>query len=1113
MSDEQMNNAQADILIVDDKPASVRLLIEILGRRGYTVRSASDGPQALLAARKQAPDLILLDVMLPGMSGYEVCQKLKADEATRDIPVIFISALAQEFDKVKGFSVGGVDYIPKPFHMQEVLARVRSHVALYKLQEELEGRNADLQREIAVRRQAEAALCISQERYQMATQVAGVGVWDWNLQTGDFYLDSNLKAFLGYTDEEIPNDPAIWMGYVHPDDRQPALETLQAYLDGQTPAYTFEYRMLHKDGSVRWFLTRGTAIRDEHGQTIRLVGTDMDITERMQAKQALERQLTLETIIATHASRLINLGVDKLDDEIRELLSALGMPSSVDGIFVLVFDSQGQKVEKHYEWLSGGQRLETELMQNVSLASVPWALERLSRFEPIICEDVRDLPPQADREREILQAFSIQAFLVIPLIVQNELVGCYGYHSAQPGTGWTVEDVSLLRLLGHILSNVIDRRRTEARLHKLSQAIEQSPSPVVITDMKGNIEYVNHAFTQVTGYTAVEVLGRNPRLLKSGVHSAEFYADLWNTIASGRDWRSELVNRRKNGELYWEMASISPLRNAAGEITHFIKVAEDITRRKEAEDSLRELQLHYQALFERAPLGIALTTPEGRILATNESLLEITGYTQAELLSINVRQVYQNLEDRARFLERLHTEGFVPHYGVQMKRKDGTPYYANLHGSLIKRDDEDVVLTVVEDVTERVHFEAALERHNRALQALHQVSLNIGSELKMPALLRNIMERAVALLDADRGGGIYMYDPDENVLRLVEGTGINADRVGFVLQANEGMAGQVFQRGNPLVVNDYTHWKGRATVLVSSPPSAVMGVPLLLDGQVIGVLGLIANSHRRTFAAEDVQLAELFAAQVGVTIKNARLYEQAQHEIAERRQAEAALRNEIAQRVQAEGQIKAALAEKETLLKELHHRVKNNLQVISTLLDLQAGATHDDQVRVAFEESQQRIQAMAGIHEQLYRSQDLARVDMAAYVDKLVAELHRSYATPAVDFELKVLDVALDVDQAIPCGLIINELVSNTLKHAFPAREIRDGKISVTLRPSSPGHGKMELIVSDNGVGLPADFDLETLDTLGLTMVCLLAGQLEGNLEFDTQARGGTTFKVIFGIR
>jgi PAS domain S-box-containing protein len=1112
MSDEGRNNGRAELLIVDDQQGSLRPLIEVLGGQGYAVRPARDGQQALLAARNQAPDLILLDVMLPDMSGYEVCQQLKAEPATRHIPVILVSPLAQEFDKVKCFSVGAVDFVTKPFHIEEVLARVQTHVAYHKLQKELEGRNADLQREIAVRKQTEAALRASQERYQMATRAAGVGVWDWNLQTGDFYLDPNLKALLNYSDEEIPNDPTTWLSHVHPDDRQPALEAIQAYLDGQTPGYRFEYRMLHKDGSVRWFLTRGMGIRDEHGQAIRLLGTDMDTTERVQAKQALECQLTRETIIATYASRLINLGIDELDDEIEAMLRALGESSSVDGMFVLVWGSQGQQVEKHYEWVAGGRQLKAEVLQGLPLASMRWTMERLNRFEPIICEDVSDLPPEADREREILQALSIRAYLAIPLIVKNELVGCFGYHSAQPGTGWAVEDISLLRLLGHVLSNVVDRRRMGERLRKLSQAVEQSPSSVVILDIEGTIEYVNHAFTQVTGYGAAEVVGRNPDFLRSGVHPAALYADLRDTIMSGREWRHELVNKRKNGELYWEMASISPLRNAAGETTHFIKVAEDITQRKHAEDSLRELQIYYQAIFERAPLGVGLTTPEGHILAANEALAGITGYTQTELLSINIRQLYQDVKQRARLLERLQTEGFVPDYGVQMKRKDGAPYYANLHASLIKQDGGDVLVTLIEDVTQRVHSGAALERHNRALQALHQVSLNIGSELEMPALLRNIMEQAVALLDADRGGGIYMYDAGEDVLRLVEGTGINEGRVGFTMQVHEGMAGRVFASGAPLIINDYTHWPGRAAVFVASPPSAVMGVPFLSEGCVIGVLGLFANSARRTFSAEDVQVAELFAAQVGVAIRNARLYEQARHEIAERRQAEAALNAEISQRVQAEEQIKAALAEKETLLKELHHRVKNNLQVISTMLDLQADATRNERVRVAFEESQQRIQAMAGIHEQLYRSRDLARVEMAAYVDNLVADLQRSYAAPAVDFEIHVSELALDVEQATSCGLIINELVSNSLKHAFPARETGRGKISVTLGASGPEDGQMQLIVSDTGVGLPASFDLETLDSLGLTMVRLLADQLEGHLEYDAQSRAGATFKVAFQL-
>ncbi|MEJ2559283.1 MAG: PAS domain S-box protein, partial [Anaerolineae bacterium] len=619
MIDEQGGLSQADILIVDDEPESLRLLIDILNKQGYETRPATDGLQALSAARLAPPDLILLDVMMPAMSGYEVCQALKTDEATRDIPVIFISALTGVSDKVRGFAVGGADYVAKPFQPPEVLARVETHLALRRMHQRLAEQNARMQQLIS---------------------------------------------------------------------------------------------------------------------------------ERVRAEQALERQLALETIAATHASRFINLGIGKLDDEINDLLSALGKSSSVDGIFVLVFDSHQQQVEKHYQWFSRGRRPDRGLIRGLPLEAIPWTMERLSRFETIICEDVRDLPPEADWEREFLQAISVRSFLVIPLVVKNELVGCYGYHSAQPGTEWAVEDISLLRLLGHILSNVIDRRRTEERLRKLSQAVEQSPGPIV----------------------------------------------------SGQDWRSELVNRRKNGELYWEMSSISPLRNAAGEITHFIKVAEDITPRKEAEDSLRELQLYYQVLFERAPLGIVLTTVQGQVLAVNQAWSQITGYTQAEFSGLSASEMYQDPQDRERLLHRLRTEGFVPDYGVQLKRKNGTPYYANLHSSLIKRDDEDVVLTMVEDVTERRQFEEVLKKHNRALQALHQVSLEIGSELKMPILLHSIMEQAVALLDADRGGGIYMYEADENVLRLVEGTGINADRVGFVLQLNEGMAGQVFRSGNPLIV-------------------------------------------------------------------------------------------------------------------------------------------------------------------------------------------------------------------------------------------------------------------------------------------------------------------------
>jgi signal transduction histidine kinase len=156
----------ADILVVDDTPDNLRLLLGILGEQGYNVRPASDGAYAISTAQANPPDLILLDIKMPGMNGYEVCERLKADERTSDIPVIFISALNDTFDKVKGFAIGAVDYISKPFQAEEVLARVKTHVSVWRLQHELRERNAQLQQELAWREQAEGELRVLNQQLQ-----------------------------------------------------------------------------------------------------------------------------------------------------------------------------------------------------------------------------------------------------------------------------------------------------------------------------------------------------------------------------------------------------------------------------------------------------------------------------------------------------------------------------------------------------------------------------------------------------------------------------------------------------------------------------------------------------------------------------------------------------------------------------------------------------------------------------------------------------------------------------------------------------------------------------------------------------------------------------------
>jgi len=217
---------------------------------------------------------------------------------------------------------------------------------------------------------------------------------------------------------------------------------------------------------------------------------------------------------------------------------------------------------------------------------------------------------------------------------------------------------------------------------------------------------------------------------------------------------------------------------------------------------------------------------------------------------------------------------------------------------------------------------------------------------------------------------------------------------------------------------------------------------------------------------------------------------------------------DITERKQAEAQLQASLREKEMLLREIHHRVKNNLQVVSSLLALQADSVADPQTCQMFQDSRSRIRAMSLIHERLYRAKNLANIDAGDYVRDLVAHLFSIYASPArvIRSYVRVDDLALSIDTAIPCGLLLTELVSNVLKHAYPPEWGLEGKIDVELRAAEKGW--LTLTVGDDGVGLPTDLDLKQAQSLGLQLVNLLVGQIKGTVELDRSA--GTIFRITF---
>ena len=220
------------------------------------------------------------------------------------------------------------------------------------------------------------------------------------------------------------------------------------------------------------------------------------------------------------------------------------------------------------------------------------------------------------------------------------------------------------------------------------------------------------------------------------------------------------------------------------------------------------------------------------------------------------------------------------------------------------------------------------------------------------------------------------------------------------------------------------------------------------------------------------------------------------------------LSGENAQRRRAEEMLRHSLTEKEILLKEIHHRVKNNLQIISSLLNLQADSIMDQQAREVFKESQYRVKSMALIHEKLYGSASLSRIDFGEYTRSLTASLFRSYAVnlPGVEMRVDIDSIFLGIETAIPCGLIINECMTNSCKYAFPGG--RGGEILVRLKERE---GSYVLTVSDSGIGFPDKLDFRSTNTLGLHLVNILTAQLGGTIRLNRES--GTSFTLEFGAK
>ena len=477
--------------------------------------------------------------------------------------------------------------------------------------------------------------------------------------------------------------------------------------------------------------------------------------------------------------------------------------------------------------------------------------------------------------------------------------------------------------------DVTQRRQAEEQLRKLSSAIQQSPSTVMITDVEGRIEFVNPRFNEVTGYDRAEVVGQNPRLSKSGQHPPEFYQELWQTILAGQVWRGELINRSKAGNLYWELASIAPIKDPAGRITHFVKVSEDITEHKQVElelaryrDHLEELvnertaqlnqtyrklqqsEENFKALANNAQDGFAVISGAEQIVYVNPRCGQLVGYSIEELLNCTVKDLLPPAEYPTisrRYRRRLAGQTVINQYQTALRHKRGQLVPVDLTAARTTWYGQPAIVASFRDITARKQAEAELQQRHQELQALQRASATISSSLELTDVLEKVTREMADLLQVE-SCHFSRWDHHHNTLH------------GLARYAPAGWQGD---DPEPAVyyLADYplTHHvlvTGQPAQLTSSQPDidpaeraymergrikTLLMLPLIYQDQTMGLVELEDSRVERTFSEHDIQLAQTFTDQAAVAIQNARLYEQARQEIAERERVQVELEHSEAQ--------------------------------------------------------------------------------------------------------------------------------------------------------------------------------------------------------------------------
>jgi PAS domain S-box-containing protein len=631
-------------------------------------------------------------------------------------------------------------------------------------------------------------------------------------------------------------------------------------------------------------------------------------------------------------------------------------------------------------------------------------------------------------------------------------------------------------------------------------AFQRSPLLLAISSIAdGRFIDVNDRFLEVIGVRKDEVIGTSSMAMGLFAVPGERDIAIGRISETGHIEDYEVHIRTRHGEIRRGLFNAEVITLRGGK--YLLTMMNDVTDFKKTQERLQESEGRYRLLAENARDVIWLTDLDMKPRYISPSVQHLVGLTSEEMMKRGFDE-FLLPESRGKISELFAKNRAIEESGrgdpartitieLEIIRSDASIVWTEslLGFQRDKAGRPRSIVGITRDISER---KAASERLRGQLALNMALAGLAGSIISRSFSLADIasivLEYARVLTDSEHGF-VTEIDPvtgDNTVLSTTKMPGAESPGILYKMPGGApdgagrtypGIWGHVLNTRQPFFTNDPARHPAWHDMRDDAPRyGRLLSVPVIFGNEPVGEIGVVDASH--DYTDDDLLVVRRLASLYAMAIN----------------------------RLRSEQQLNNSLREKEILIKELHHRVKNNLQVISSLLSLQMRRVDDERYRSLFQESQNRIHAMALVHEKLYHSEIMTRIDFGKYINELTQHLFYSYNINRhlVRLDLDVKEVFLGIDVAVPCAMIVNELISNSLKHAFP--DGRKGIISVTL--SLAEGGKHLLAVSDDGIGMPGDFDPGKTDSLGMQIVHSLARQIRGTIDIS---RGeGTRVSIVF---